>query len=80
VLIVEVSTITPFVVLAELSNQSSQSYQRTQSTITNNSVHAQSRNLGRYMEDEMRLPIFTGDGSEDLDQHWVLCEVVWSIK
>ena len=32
------------------------------------------------MEDEMRLPIFKGDGSEDLDQHWFLCEAVWNIK
>jgi hypothetical protein len=32
------------------------------------------------MGDEMRLPIFRGDGSEDPDQHWFLCEVVWSIK
>jgi hypothetical protein len=79
-LTVEVSTITPPVVLAALSNQSSQSYQSTQSTVTSSSVHTQSRNLGRSMEDEMRLPIFRGDGSEDLDQHWFLCEVVWSIK
>jgi hypothetical protein len=28
----------------------------------------------------MRLPTFRGDGSEDHDQHWFLCEVVWSIK
>jgi hypothetical protein len=32
------------------------------------------------MEDEMRLPIFRGDGSEDPDQHWFLCEDVWNIK
>jgi hypothetical protein len=32
------------------------------------------------MADEMRLPIFRGDGSEDPDQHWFLCEVVWNIK
>jgi hypothetical protein len=32
------------------------------------------------MADEMRLPTFRGDGSEDLDQHWFLCEAVWSIK
>jgi hypothetical protein len=32
------------------------------------------------MEDEMRLPIFKGDGSEDLDHHWFLCETVWNIK
>jgi hypothetical protein len=32
------------------------------------------------MVDEMRLPIFRGYGSEDPDQHWFLCEVVWSIK
>jgi hypothetical protein len=32
------------------------------------------------MADEMRLPIFTRDGSEDLDQHWFLCKVAWSIK
>jgi hypothetical protein len=28
----------------------------------------------------MRIPTFRGDGSEDPDQHWFLCEVVWSIK
>jgi hypothetical protein len=32
------------------------------------------------MADEMRLPIFKGDGSEDPDQHWFLCEAVWNIK
>jgi hypothetical protein len=32
------------------------------------------------MVDEMRLPIFRGDGYEDLDQHWFLCESVWNIK
>jgi hypothetical protein len=32
------------------------------------------------VEDEMRLPIFRGDGSKDPNQHWFLCEVVWSIK
>jgi hypothetical protein len=32
------------------------------------------------MADEMRLPIFRGDGSEDLYKHWFLCEVVWNIK
>ena len=28
----------------------------------------------------MRLPIFRGDGFEDLDQHWFLCEAIWNIK
>jgi hypothetical protein len=32
------------------------------------------------MADEMRLPIFRGDGSEDPDNHWFLCEAVWNIK
>jgi len=32
------------------------------------------------MADEMRLTIFRGDGYEDPDQHWFLCEVVWIIK
>lgn len=56
-LTVEVSTIT-LVVLATLSNQSSQSYQ---STVTNSSIHPLSRNLGRSMANEMRLPIFRRD-------------------
>jgi hypothetical protein len=77
---VEVSIITPPVVLAALSNQSNQSSQSNQSTVTSSLVHTQSRNQGRSMEDEMRLPIFRGDGSEDPDQHWFLCEAVWSIK
>jgi hypothetical protein len=32
------------------------------------------------MADEMRLPIFRGDGSKDPYQHWFLCESVWNIK
>jgi hypothetical protein len=32
------------------------------------------------MVDEMRLPIFRGDGFEDPNQHWLLCEAVWNIK
>jgi hypothetical protein len=32
------------------------------------------------MTDEMRLPTFRGGGFEDPDQHWFLCEAVWSIK
>jgi hypothetical protein len=32
------------------------------------------------MEDDMRLPIFRGDGSEDPDQQWFLCEAVWNIE
>jgi hypothetical protein len=69
---IEVSTITPPVVLATLSNQSNLSYQSTQSTVTSSSTHTQSINLGRSMADEMRLPTFRGDGSEDPDQHWFL--------
>jgi hypothetical protein len=32
------------------------------------------------MEDEMRISIFRGDGSEDPNQHWFLCVAVWNIK
>jgi hypothetical protein len=77
---IEVSTITPHVVLVALSNQSNQSSQRNQCTITSSLVHTQSRNLGRSMVDEMRLPIFRGYGSEDPYQHWFLCKSFWSIK
>jgi hypothetical protein len=78
--IVEVSTITHPVVLATLSNQSIQSNESTQSILTSISAHTQSGNLGISMEDEMRLPIFRGDGSKDTDQHWFLCKAVWSIN
>jgi hypothetical protein len=77
---IEVSIITPPIVLTTLSNLSSQSYQSTQSTIISSPIHNQSRNIGKSMAYEMSLPIFIGHGSEDHDQHWFLCEVVWSIK
>jgi hypothetical protein len=77
---IEVSTIMPHVVLTTLSNQSNLSYQSTRSIGTSGLVHTQSGTLGRSMADEMRLPTFRGDGSEDPDQHWFLCEAVWSIK
>jgi hypothetical protein len=77
---VEVSVITPPVVLVALSNQSILSYQGTQSTSKSGSMHTQYRTRGRSMEDEMWLPTFRRDGSEDPDHHWFLCEVVSSIK
>jgi hypothetical protein len=71
---IEVSTIIPPVDSVVLSNQSNPNHQSTQSTVTSNPPHTQSGTLGRSMADEMRLPIFRGDGSEDPDQHWFLCE------
>lgn len=32
------------------------------------------------MVDDIKLPVFIGTGLEDLDQHWFLCEAVWSVK
>jgi hypothetical protein len=77
---VEVSTIILPVDSTTLRNQSNQSHQSVQSTVTCSPPHTQSGNLGRSMEDEMRLPTLRGDGSEDPEQHWFLCEAVWSIK
>jgi hypothetical protein len=28
----------------------------------------------------LKVPTFRADGSEDLDQHWFLCEAMWSIE
>ena len=63
----EVSTIIPPVDSVALRNQSNTSHQSVQSTATSSPPHTQSGTLGRSMEDEMRLPISRGDGSEDLD-------------
>ena len=29
--------------------------------------------------DDIKLPIFNGNGMEDPKQHWFLCEVVWTV-
>jgi hypothetical protein len=76
---IEVSTII-LPVDSVLRNQSNPSHQSVQSTVHSSPPHIQSGTLGRSMADEMRLPIFRGDGSEDPDQHWFLCEAVWNIK
>jgi hypothetical protein len=79
----EVSTIIPLVVSTTLKNRNSESHQSVQSTITSSSAYTQIGNLGnlgRSMVDEIMIPIFKGDGSEDLDQHWFLCESIWNIK
>jgi hypothetical protein len=73
----EVSIINPPVVSTTLGNQSHQS---PQSVTTSSSTSTQTGNPGSSMADEMRFPIFRGDGSEDPDQHWFLCEAVWNIK
>ena len=66
---IEVSAINTPVGSTTLSKQSNQSYQTIQSTITSSPQHNQIGNLGRSMADKMRLPIFRGHGSGDLDQH-----------
>jgi hypothetical protein len=77
---IEVSIVIPPVDSVVLRNQSNPSHQSVQSTVNSSPPHIQSGTLGRSMADEMRLPIFRGDGSEDPDQHWFLCEAVWNIK
>ena len=32
------------------------------------------------MGDDMKLPTFKGTGAEDPEQHWFLCEAIWTIK
>jgi hypothetical protein len=76
----EVSNINPPIVSTVPSSQNSQNHQSPQSTITGSSVSTQIRSIFSSMEDEMRLPIFRGDGFEDPNQHWFLCEAIWNIK
>ena len=33
-----------------------------------------------HLVDDIKLPIFTGTGSKDLEQFWFLCEAVWNAK
>ena len=33
-----------------------------------------------HMNDDIKLPVFKGTGSEDLEQFWFLCEAVWTAK
>jgi hypothetical protein len=77
---IEVSIIIPPIDSVVLRNQSNPNHQSTQSTVNSSPPHIQSGNLGRSMENEMRLHIFRGYGSEDPDQHWFLCEVIWNNK
>ena len=32
------------------------------------------------MGDDMKLPTFKGTGEKDPEQHWFLCEAMWTIK
>jgi hypothetical protein len=65
--VTEVSNINPHVVSIALSRQNSQNHQSPQSTVTSSLEDTQTRSLFSSMADEMRLPIFRGDGSEYLD-------------
>ena len=33
-----------------------------------------------HVNDDIKLPIFKGTGSEDPEQFWFLCEAVWTAK
>ena len=33
-----------------------------------------------HMNDDIKLPVFRGTGSEDPEQFWFLCEAVWTAK
>ena len=30
--------------------------------------------------DDLKLPLFQGNGTEDLEQYWFLYEAIWTIK
>ena len=30
--------------------------------------------------EEMKLPIFHGNGTDNLEQYWFLCEVIWTTR
>jgi hypothetical protein len=64
--VVEISIINPPIVSTTLGNQIHQS---PESVTISSSTSTQTRNPGSSMADEMRFPIFRGDGSEDPDQH-----------
>ena len=32
------------------------------------------------MGNKMKLPIFHGNGIDDLEQYWLLCEVIWTAR
>jgi hypothetical protein len=65
----EVSIIILHVESVALSNHSNPRHHSVQRTVTSIPPHTQSGTLGRSMEDEMRLPYFRGDGSQDVNQH-----------
>ena len=33
-----------------------------------------------HVNDDIKLPVFRGTGSEDPEQFWFLCEAVWTAK
>ena len=33
-----------------------------------------------HVNDDIKLPVFKGTGSEDPEQFWFLCEAVWTAK
>ena len=30
--------------------------------------------------DKMKLPMFHGNGTDDLEQYWFLCEAIWTTR
>ena len=38
------------------------------------------RSAMAHMNDDIKLPVFKGTGSEDPEQFWFLCEAVWTAK
>ena len=38
------------------------------------------RSVMAHMNDDIKLPVFKGTGSEDPEQFWFLCEAVWTSK
>ena len=38
------------------------------------------RSTMAHVNDDIKLPVFRGTGSKDLEQFWFLCEAVWTTK
>ena len=41
-------------------------------------VSSPPRSVMAHMNDDIKLPVFKGTGSEDPEQFWFLCEAVWT--
>ena len=63
----------------DVNTDSASTVTRMQGSLTSLNYSLDNPDANSMVGEDIRLPAFNGNGEEDQEQHWFLCEAVWMV-